>query len=256
MKVITLANQKGGCGKTTTAQTLAIGLVNHGYRVLVIDCDAQCNLSSVFGLMSEKRTKGTLLDVMQQDMTISECVASVRIGLDVLACNPKLSDADKMFSDFEDIMILNDALEKVKNSYDYVVIDTPPAVNTLTTSALMTSDYLIVPMTADYFSIQGFNLLERKITTLKRMGSNIEILGILLTRCDRTSLTSTLKESITEIARELNTTIFESTIRQGVAIRESQLLQSDIFSESPKAAVTQDYNAFINECIERMSERK
>lgn len=193
---------------------------------------------------------------MQQDMTISDCVASVRIGLDVLACDPKLSDADTMFSDIENIMILNDALEKVQSSYDYVVIDTPPAVNTLTTSALMTSDYLIVPMTADYFSIQGFNLLEKKIADLKGIGSNIEILGILLTRCDRTSLTSTLKESIAEIAKEMNTTIFKSTIRQGVAIRESQLLQSDIFSESPKAAVTQDYNDFITECIERMNERK
>lgn len=256
MKVITLANQKGGCGKTTTAHTLAIGLVNSGYRVLAIDCDSQCNLSSVFGLMSEKKTKGTLLDVMQQDMAISECVSTVRIGLDILACNPKLSDVDKMFSDFEDVMILNDELEKVQENYDFVVIDTPPAVNTLTTSALMTSDFLIVPMTADYFSIQGFNLLEKKIATLKRMGSNIEILGILLTRCDRTSLTNDLKESISEIAKELNTTVFNSTIRQGVAVRESQLLQSDIFTESPKAAVTQDYNAFINECIERINERK
>lgn len=256
MKVITLANQKGGCGKTTTAQTLAIGLANHGNRVLAIDCDSQCNLSSVFGLMSEKKTKGTLLDVMQQDMSISDCVASIRIGLDVLPCNPKLTDADKMFTDLEDVMILNDELEKVKDKYDYVVIDTPPAVNILTTSALMTSDFLIVPMTADYFSIQGFNLLEKKIATLKRMGSNIEILGILLTRCDRTSLTSALKESISGIAKKMGTTLFNSTIRQGVAIRESQLLQSDIFTESPRATVTQDYTAFINECLERMNDRK
>lgn len=256
MKVITLANQKGGCGKTTTAHTLAIGLCNHGYRVLAIDCDSQCNLSSVFGLMSEKKTKGTLYDVMQQNLSISECVATVRIGLDVLPCNPRLSDVDKMFPDIDDLMILNDELEKVQDKYDFVVIDTPPAVNTLTASALMTSDFLIVPMTADYFSIQGFNLLEKKIAKLKRIGSNIEILGILLTRCDRTSLTSSLKESVSEIAKELNTTVFDSTIRQGVAIRESQLLQSDIFTESPKATVTQDYKAFIDECIARMNERK
>ena len=146
-------------------------------------------------------------------------------------------------------------LEKVKNKYDYVVIDTPPAVNVLTTSALMTSDYLIVPMTADYFSIQGFNLLQKKVSSLKKIGSNIEILGILLTRYDRTSITSTLAENVEQIAKELNTTLFESTIRQGVAIRESQLLQSDIFTESPKSKVALEYSSFVDEVIQRISER-
>ena len=255
MKVITLANQKGGCGKTTTAQLLSVGLVNKGFNVLAIDCDAQCNLSSVFGLMSSNKTKGTLLDVMNQEADISDCVYKIKIGLDVLSGNPKLNNADKMYSEFEDITILNDALEKVKNKYDYVVIDTPPAVNVLTTSALMTSDYLIVPMTADYFSIQGFNLLQKKVSSLKKIGSNIEILGILLTRYDRTSITSTLAENVEQIAKDLNTTLFESTIRQGVAIRESQLLQSDIFTESPKSKVALEYSSFVDEVIQRISER-
>ena len=114
---------------------------------------------------------------------------------------------------------------------------------------------LIVPMTADYFSIQGFNLLQKKVSSLKKIGSNIEILGILLTRYDRTSITSTLAENVEQIAKELNTTLFESTIRQGVAIRESQLLQSDIFTESPKSKVALEYSSFVDEVIQRISER-
>lgn len=252
MKVITLANQKGGCGKTSTAQLLAVGLANRGYKVLAIDGDAQCNLSSVFGLMVEQSNKKTLLEIMMQTASIPECAVSINDKLDILPGNLKLSDVDKMFANFEDIMILNDALEKVQKSYDFVVIDTPAAVNTITTSALMTADYLIIPMTADYFSIQGFDLLCRKIAALKRLGSNIEVLGILLTRCDRTNLTKMLKEELTKLASKLDTVIFDSTIRQSVIIRESQLLQSNIFIESPKAPITQDYIHFINECITKM----
>lgn len=253
MKVITLSNQKGGCGKTTTAQTLAIGLVNRGYKVLAIDADPQCNLSSVFGLMSQKKTKGTLLDVMKQDLSIKSCAFPVRIGLDVLASNPDLNKADKEFAEIGDSVILNDALEEVTD-YDFVVVDTPPNMGALTTNALMASDFCIVPMTPDYFSIQGLQQLNRQVQIVKRFGSSVEVLGILLTRCDRTNLSNIITNDIKKAAETLGTTVFNSCISQAVAIRESQLIQSDIYASSPKSKVVQEYDLFIDECIQRIKE--
>lgn len=255
MKVITLANQKGGCGKTTTAQTLAIGLVNQGYHVLMIDCDPQCNLSSLFGIESEKRTKGTLLDVMRQDMTINDVAYSARINLDIVTCHPRLSKADKEFSDIDDCVLLNDAIEALNGAYDYVVIDTPPNVGTLTTNALLASDYLIIPSTPDFFSVQGLQQIKQHLANVQRLGGTVQTLGVLLTRCDRTTLTTALKDEIAQFAKEMDSSLFNASIRQGVAIRESQLMKSDIFTDAPKSHVAMEYKEFVDEVITRIKER-
>lgn len=249
MKVITLANQKGGCGKTTTSHTLATGLYNRGYKVLAIDCDPQCNFSTVCGLMPPKG-QHTLYDVLSLQASILEAKATIPSGLDVIPGDLMLCGADRKFVKVGSEFMLREVLEKSPD-YDFVVIDTAPSLGILTVNALVAADYLVIPMTPDFFSFQGLEQLKDNIQSVKKYcNSNLKISGILLTRCDRTSLTKMMKEDIDTAARSMGTKVFRSTVRQGVAIRESQLLQSDIFMESPKANVTAEYSSFIEEFLE------
>lgn len=249
MKVITLANQKGGCGKTTTSHILATGLCNRGYKVLSIDCDPQCNFSTVCGLMPSKE-QATLYDVLNHQATIQEAKITISSGLDVIQGDLMLCEADRKFVKVGSEFMLREALEKIP-PYDFVVIDTAPSLGILTVNALVTADYLVIPMTPDYFSFQGLEQLKNNIQDIKKYcNKNLKVSGLLLTRCDRTGLTKMMKEDITTAAESMGTKVFQSTVRQGVAIRESQLLQSDIFKESPKANVTAEYNSFIDEFLE------
>lgn len=249
MKIIALANQKGGCGKTTTASTLAVGLCNRGYKVLAVDCDPQCNFSTVSGLeMSENQL--TLYDVLNQEATIQESKINLPDGLDIIQGDLMLCEADRKFIKTGSEFILKETLKQITN-YDFVVIDTAPSLGILTVNALVATDFLIIPMTPDYFSLQGLEQLKNNIQSVKKYRNpKLKISGLLLTRCDRTSLTGMMKEDITTAAESMGTKVFNSTIRQGVAIRESQFLKSNIFKESPRAAVTQEYNNFIDEFLE------
>lgn len=250
MKTITLANQKGGCGKTTTAQTLAIGLVNKGYKVLAIDCDPQCNLSSVFGISPEDNG-ATLFEVMKGEKSLKECVVNIRIGLDILPGSLFLNEADRTFTKPATAPFILQRIVSKVSEYDFCILDTAPSLGIMTINALIATDYLIIPMTPDYFTIQGLCQLKNNIEDVKEINENLKVSGLLLTRCDRTSLTGMLKEDIATAAETMGTKVFETTIRQGVAIRESQLLQSNIFEESPKAAVTEEYSSFIDEFLRK-----
>lgn len=249
MKIITLANQKGGCGKTTTSHTLAIGLCNRGYKVLAIDCDPQCNFSTLCDLeISENQP--TLYDVLNQEATIQESKITLPDGLDVIQGDLMLCEADHKFINAGIEFILKETLKQITD-YDFIVIDTAPSLGILTVNALVATDFLIIPMTPDYFSLQGLEQLKNNIKSVKKYcNPKLKISGLLLTRCDRTSLTGMMKEDITTAAKSMGTKVFNSTIRQGVAIRESQFLKSTIFKESPRAIVTQEYNNFIDEFLE------
>lgn len=251
MKVITLANQKGGCGKTTTAQILAIGLANRGYKVLSIDCDAQCNLTSVLGIVPEQQ-QNTMYELLKNESALNNCVVSVRENLDLIPGNLLLNGADREFNKVSAPYMLDKILSNTKK-YDFCVIDTAPSFGIMTINALMATDLLIIPMTPDYFTIQGLAQLKENIEEIQsiQQGKKLKVSGLLLTRCDRTGMTAVMKDSIASAAKSMSSSVFNATIRQGVAIRESQLLQSDIFTESPKSNVTAEYNAFIDELIER-----
>ncbi len=249
MKIITLANQKGGCGKTTTSHTLATGLCNRGYKVLAVDCDPQCNFSTVFDLKVSK-DQLTLYDVLNKQADIGKAKITIHEGLDIIQGDLMLCDADRKFTKIGSEFMLKEALEPISD-YDFVVIDTAPSLGILTVNALVAADCLIIPMTPDYFSFKGLEQLKDNIQSVKKYcNPKLKVSGLLLTRCDRTGLTGMMKEDITTAAESMGTKVFLSTIRQGVAIRESQFLKSDIFKESPRAAVTQEYSNFIDEFLE------
>lgn len=253
MKVITLSNQKGGVAKTSTSNALAAGLYNRNYKVLAVDLDPQCNLSFSCGV-DMLNTEKTLFDVFKGNAEVRETIIPLKLGFDLLPGGLTLAGADMDFTQTGREYMLSEALETVSGEYDFCIIDTPPTLGILTVNALTAADYVIVPMTADIYALQGLTQLNALIQNVRRYcNKGLKIAGILLTRYnDRQIISKTLKTNIGQAAERLSTEVFKTYIREGVAVRETQLLQSDLFTDAPKANVTQDYNNFIDELLERM----
>ncbi len=250
MQTITLSNQKGGVAKTTTAHILAAGLHKRNYKILIVDLDPQCNLSYSCGIDMMK-VEHTLYDVFKGNAISKQAITSVKQGFDIVSGGLTLAGADMDFTQTGREYMLREALKEVSDDYDYCIIDTPPTLGILTVNALTASQTIIIPMTADIYAIQGLSQLQGLIKNVRKYcNPDLSIAGLLLTRySERTVISRDLKRYIEEAAQRLETKLFQSTIREAVAVRESQLIVSDIFTESPKSKVAKDYNDFIDEFL-------
>ena len=244
-KVISVINQKGGVGKSTTACALAVGLSNKGKKVLLIDSDAQGNTTYVLGV---KRPLANLYNVMN-GTSAKDAIEKVFEGLDIITSHSELAPADKTFVQTGREYILKKALTPILNDYDYIVIDTPPGLGILSVNALTASYGVIIPVQADVMSIQGLMQLKDTIGVVREyINPNLKILGILRTRHNpRTNISKETTEALNDIAQKLNTRLYESYIRESVAIREAQKERKDIFSYAPGNNAVEDYKAFIKE---------
>jgi chromosome partitioning protein len=251
MITITLSNQKGGVAKTTTSGVLAAGLCNRGYRVLAVDLDPQCNLCMSAGI-DMLQIETSLYDVFKGTTVAKDIIVTSDLGYDVLPGGLTLAGADMEFTKTGREFMLSEALSSVSDSYDYCVIDNAPTLGILTVNALTAAKWVIVPLTADVYSLQGLSQLNGLIQNVKKYcNKDIEIAGLLLTKfSDRTNVSKALKNQVEAAANQLNTKMFKSKIRESVAIREAALLQTDIFKEAPKANATIDYGCFIDELLE------
>jgi len=246
MEIITVTNQKGGVGKTTTAQHLAIGLKKRGNKVLLIDFDQQGNLT--YSLNCD--VKSTIYDVITKAVSAEDAVFNSP-QCDIIAGNILLSKAEKEFTETGREYLLRDALESIKDKYDYIVIDTPPTLGILTVNALTCSDSVIIPAQADIFSLQGFGQLNNLINQVKKYTNpNLKIKGVLLTKYnDRTILNRQLKQRAEQISEKIEAKVFNSTIREATSIREAQTNKTNIFDYDTKSKVAKDYNSFIDEFL-------
>ena len=247
--IIAVINQKGGVGKSTTALSLGAGLSLRGYKVLYADLDAQGNLSHTM----KANTSGlTALDVLTQQATAAEVIQHTDLG-DIIPASPALAGADAVITATGKEYRLREALEPVKGSYDYIVIDTPPALGVLTINALTACHSAVIPAQADIYSLQGINQLYTTIDTVRKYcNPSLSIKGILLTRYSaRSILSRELAEVIEQTAQRFNTQLFSTPIRETVAVREAQASQQDIYSYAPKSNAAADYTAFVAELLER-----
>ena len=251
MKTIVLTNQKGGVAKTTTAYALAVGLHNKGYTVLVVDADPQSNLSYTAGV--DETRDSTLYDVFKGKCKTSEAVwSNSDTGLDILTVGLAATAADmELSSKVAREYMLRESLQGLE--YDFCVIDTAPTLGLLTMNALTAADYAIIPMNLEVYSLQGMEQLSGFIDNVRKYTNHdLKISGLLLTKYnDRLNLTQALKGNVEKAAELMQTIVYDTKIRESVAVRETQLLRSDIYSEAPKATATLDYMEFIDEFLSR-----
>ena len=253
MKIISVSNVKGGVGKTTTAAVLSAGLIARGYKVLMIDSDPQTNLTMCF--MPEP-TDGTpsLYHVYAEGKTLDEVKTSIKLNLDLVIGDFELCNADMQFLKAGRLKMLRKAFKELKSTYDFVVIDTPPNLGILSLNAFLVSDYIIVPMAADSFSLKGVRLLKQTLDEVEEeTEKEVSVVGLLLTKySDRTNVSRLLEKSVNSAAELLNTKVFESRIRQATVLQESQIAKIDLLEYAPKAPVTTDYQVFIDELLNRI----
>lgn len=248
MKTITVINQKGGVGKSTTALSIGAGLIHRGYKVLYIDLDAQGNLSYTLGA----NTSGyNALGVLDRPHTIKEEIQELASG-HIVASTPNLAGADSIITQTGKEYRLKEALELVKDRYDYCIIDTPPALGIVTINALTASTGAIIPAQADIYSLQGISQLQQTIEAVKTYcNPNLSIMGIVLTRYNkRTIIRREVAEMLEETAKDLNTKLYKSKIRECTALVEAQAMKEDIYTYAPKSNATEDYRALVDEILE------
>lgn len=247
MKVITVATQKGGVGKTTTALALTAGLTERGYKTLLVDVEGQRNASLTVGTQSDKPT---VLEVLTGEATAREAITESLIG-DFISGNKRLSLIDKLIDEERQYTALRDALKPLNRSYDYCIIDTPPALGTLTLNALTASDFVIVPCEADLYSLQGLTDLAETIEAV-RAGTNkkLKTLGILLTKhSTRYTLSKELQETLEQLTTAFNTRVFDTYIRYSQKCREAQFKPQGLLKYAPRSTVAQDYRALTDEIL-------
>lgn len=246
-QIISIINQKGGVGKSTTSQSLAAGLSLKGFKVLLIDMDSQGNLSFSVGANKQGIS---VLEILKKEVPAEESIQHIGT-IDIIPASISLAGADMQLTEMGKEYRLKEAIEPVKKRYDYIIIDTPPALGILTINALTASDSVIIPAQADIYSIDAIGQLYSTIRAVKQYTNrDLSITGILLTRfSDRTVLSRDLANMIQNTAEQLGTRLFDSTIREAIAIKEAQVSQSDIFAYAPKSKVADDYMRFVEEFL-------
>ena len=250
--VIALTNQKGGVGKTTTSGALAAGLASfYDKKVLAIDLDPQGNLGFSLGLDIEDGY--TIHDVLKGAVSMKDAIQSVN-GCDIVTSNILLSSAELDFAGANRELLLKSALDSVLNDYDYIIIDTPPALNILTVNAYAVADHLIIPMAPEILSLLGLTQLKETVDSVRQsVNPHLNVLGILLTKYNRrTLLAKEVSELAENIATQMDTCVFDAKIRPSVSAAEAPAHGESIFEYSPRSNPAADYREFITEVLHRI----
>lgn len=248
-KIIAVTNQKGGVGKTTTCAALCGGLSQMGYKVLAVDLDPQGNLS--FSLGVEVEDNYTIYDVLKDNCDIDEAIIHGE-QCDVVPSNILLSGLELEMTGVGREYVLREQLNYIKKDYDYIILDTPPALSVLTINAYTASDELVIPMLCEILSLQGIAQLKQTIFAVKRYyNKSLCVRGILLNKYNgRYTLTKEVEELAQMIAKQLETVIFNTKISACVSIAEAPAHGESIITYSPKSKGAKEYLSFINELIE------
>lgn len=252
MKIIVIANQKGGVGKTTTATSVANILTNQGFKTLLIDADQQGNSTDTYH--AEVEGVATLYDVLlekeENRIELKEAIQTTEHG-DIVASDPLLMRADEVLrSDVEGIYRLKDALERLEG-YDYVIIDTAPAMDSMLHNCLVAADDVIIPVTTDRYALQGLSKLQKTITAIKkRQNPGLNIAGFVFIKYNaRTNLAKEVREEVKIISEKMGTKVFQTVIRDCTKTREAQALRNTVVKYAPNSTTAQDYGALVKEII-------
>jgi len=260
-KVIAVANQKGGVGKTTTTVTLGAKLAKYGYKVLLIDLDSQANLTMYMGDKQPDEIPVTIADIMlriinDEDISIDKYILKTEEQIDFIPSNIKLSSMEiSLVNAMSREYILKMLIDSIKDSYDYILIDCMPSLGMLTINAMVAADSVLIPVQSQYLSAKGLELLLESISKIKKRKLNpqLKIDGILITMYDQnTKFAKNIVEEITVTYGE-NIRIFQSKIPRSVKAIETSAQNSSIFEYAPDCKVAVKYAEFTEEFLDIMS---
>jgi len=246
MRTIAIVSQKGGVGKTTTAHALGAGLLLKGKKVLFVDLDGQGNLS--FTLRSSRQN--SVMSALQRQRPIAEVIENTGMGT-IIPSTAALIGADAVINMTGKEYRLREALKPIENDYDYAILDTSPTLGILTVNALTACQDAIIAAQADIYSVQGIDQLKETLDAVREYcNPDISIRGILLTLFfPRTVVAREATDFMEQQAHIINTSVFQTRIRESTAIKEAQIMRQDIFTYAPKSNGSIDYMAFIEEYL-------
>ena len=248
-RIIAIANQKGGVGKTTTAINLSAAMAKKGKKVLVVDIDPQGNTTSGFGVEKNELEK-TVYDLILGECSVKECIipnvyeslSLIPTNVNLAAAEIELIDADK--KEF----ILKNEIDWVKDQYDFIFIDCPPSLSMLTVNAMTTAGSVLVPIQCEYYAMEGLSQLIHTINLVKKkLNPSLAMEGVVFTMYDsRTNLSQEVVESVKEALEER---VFDTTIPRNVRLAEAPSYGMPICAYDPKSAGAESYDKLADEIL-------
>ena len=247
--IITIANQKGGVGKTTTVVNLATALASIDKKVLVIDMDPQYNSSMSFNAYNSKLS---IYRVFSNEVNINDTIQKSLIpNLDVISACEDLAAAEYELADDENRnLLLKNYINVIKNNYEYIFIDTPPTLGLLTVSSLTASDEVLIPVQCEFFALEGLSKLIKTVELVKNnLNINLKLNGIILTMYDRRNSLSSLIEK--EAREYFDTTVYKFNVPRNVTLSEAPSHGLPAIIYDLKCSGSQAYIALAREFLER-----
>ncbi|MGE4283130.1 MAG: ParA family protein [Clostridia bacterium] len=253
-KVIAVANQKGGVGKTTTSVNLSACLAARGERVLMIDIDPQGNSTSGVGI-NKKLVKRSIYDVLINDENINEAIVTTAYeNLYICPSNIQLAGAEiELVTIMSREYCLKRAVESIKNQFDYIIIDCPPSLGLITLNALTCADSILVPIQCEYYALEGLSQLTNTIRQVKKfLNPDLDIEGVLLTMFDaRTNLSIQVVE---EVKKYFPQKVYKTVIPRNIRLSEAPSFGQPIIAYDPKSRGAECYLELADEVIEYSKE--
>lgn len=249
MSIISIAMLKGGLGKTTTAINLAAALQQMGKKVLLVDIDPQANMSQALGIKEESKKSlfSELSKVIKGETgDLSEVVIQTQSGLYLVPSSIELAGAElELVSVYGREQVITWLLEKLKDQFDYIFIDCPPAIGMLTVNALVASDYILIPMQAEFLPLEGLRIFMQHVKTIKRLNNKLEVLGYVLTRYDERKVMN--RQIFHILEQEFGDKVFQTLIRSNIQLAKAQEAGTDIFHFDKNSHGAQDYDELAKE---------
>jgi len=251
LTIIAIANQKGGVGKTTTAINLSAALGIRGRRTLLIDLDPQANSSMTY--LDLEDVEHSMFEVLGDGAPLSDVIVPTKVSnMDIAPARITLAKLEaKLVGELDGPFRLKDRLQALPDSYDFVVIDTPPALGLITVNALVAATHLLVPVQSSYFALEGTDdLLETVEKIRSRPNPDLKLLGAVVTLYDkRTTLARDVQKAVGEVFGDQ---VFRTTISKSIRLEESPAHKESIFTFAPQSSGAYEYYRLCEEVIERV----